>query len=441
MAHDHIMYDADPHFRIDPDTRVISYESPDKLVIIQNDHNSEIATFDIPKTIDGHDMTLCNKVQVHYINIDANNKSTRVSGVYDITDLQVSEDNPETAVFSWLISKNATSLVGTLHFVVRFACVEGSRVTYAWHTSVYTGINISQSIDNSEPIVEEYIDVLQEWYYELIAAGTTGVNVVAEATDEAIARIARNGGVIVSDTEPTLTDIKLWIKPLDPDGYNLWVRNPNTGEFAPIVSVMASTGETINIVQGTGESLTDVMSQNAVSETFKMLKHDIGFQPTALSGDTQFTFELFSSGTGYVLTGIQEYYDYYIPDHLVIPETYNGLPVVAISTTFNSGVGTVFGPTSIVVPSTVKYIAKPDGGPDTNNAFSTIWNLKVLNLLALDRLPRLDTSGGNLAEGSPDCKIYVKRSAYEAATAGDNYVPGWDVIPVEMMNKIVVVDD
>nr|DAU02050.1 MAG TPA: hypothetical protein [Caudoviricetes sp.] len=190
MAHLHPVYDTDPHFSINPDSRVITYMSTDKLIIIQEDHNSERYTFEIPRYVDGHDMMLCDQVQVHYINIDSENSKNRGTGVYKVTDLQLSPDDENVVVCSWLISQNATLYVGSLNFVLRFACTSGSKIDYAWSTGVYSSVTISKTIDNAELVIEQYADVLQAWYMELLAAGTTGVNIVVEAQNEALARLA-----------------------------------------------------------------------------------------------------------------------------------------------------------------------------------------------------------------------------------------------------------
>ena len=189
MAHTHVVYDSDPHFSINPDSRVISYTSSGKPILIQGDHNSEIVTFDLPRYIDGHDMMLCNLVQVHYINIDGNNSNNRNNGVYEVIDLQVDAEDENTCVCSWIISRNATLFVGSLNFVLRFACTTNSKIDYAWNTTVNTDLIVSTSIDNSDIVVEQYSDVLESWYWELVSAGTTGVNVVVEARDEAVAEI------------------------------------------------------------------------------------------------------------------------------------------------------------------------------------------------------------------------------------------------------------
>lgn len=165
MAHEHAMYDQDPHFTIDPDTRELKYTSPEKLTIMQGDHNSEIITFDIPRYVDGHDMSLCNHIQVHYINIDATFTSTYLSGIYEVTDktLSTDKDGNEIIVFSWLVSGNATSYVGPLSFGVRFCCVTDSLIEYSWHTTIYKKAAVSQSINNNDEFVEQHIDTLSEW--------------------------------------------------------------------------------------------------------------------------------------------------------------------------------------------------------------------------------------------------------------------------------------
>lgn len=168
MEHEHGVYDKDKHFKIDPITRQIE-NATGKVVLIQHDHDSERFTFEIPKTVEGHDMSNCNAVQIHYLNIEATTK-TDTEGLYEVDDLKDSNiinqqgENEDVVVFSWLISRNATQYVGSLNFVVRFKCVEDDgTVTYEWSTAIHKGITISESIYNSEVVVAEYADVLEKW--------------------------------------------------------------------------------------------------------------------------------------------------------------------------------------------------------------------------------------------------------------------------------------
>lgn len=156
MAVRHSVTDSDKRFIIDPVTRAIKNQSG-KLTLIQYDHNSERFTFECPHYIDGHDMSLCNKVEIHYINAGITNSKS--SGMYITDDLQIPADNPDIITFSWLISQNATRHVGKLNFVIRFACVSDDGVLeYVWNTGINSDISISKSIYNGEEFVVDYVE-------------------------------------------------------------------------------------------------------------------------------------------------------------------------------------------------------------------------------------------------------------------------------------------
>ena len=52
MAHQHGVYDTDKHFVIDSNTRKIENQSKSKITLIQNDHDSERFTFEIPRYVE-----------------------------------------------------------------------------------------------------------------------------------------------------------------------------------------------------------------------------------------------------------------------------------------------------------------------------------------------------------------------------------------------------
>lgn len=147
MAHIHSVYDTDKHFTIDPATRELVNQTPTKTRIMRYDHNSERITFDLPRMIEGHDIMKCNVVQVHYNNIDAVTNAVN-PGLYEVVDLQLSPEDDNVVICSWLISGNATNMVGPLHFRITFKCVT-DRVDYVWNTDVYKGLSVSDGINNS----------------------------------------------------------------------------------------------------------------------------------------------------------------------------------------------------------------------------------------------------------------------------------------------------
>lgn len=176
MSHEHKLRDTDPYFRIDPDTRVITDLSDKGTTIVQNDHNSEKFTFELPRFIDGHDMSMCNVVEVHYINIGSNE---RHNDVYEIPEedretIRLANSTDEALLCTWLLSQNATSLAGTLSFALRFMCTSTGEdgeaiIDYSWGTGIYTKTIITPGINNSEAVVEQYADVLEEWRQQLFS--------------------------------------------------------------------------------------------------------------------------------------------------------------------------------------------------------------------------------------------------------------------------------
>lgn len=159
MEHIHNVKDADMRFSIDAVSRRIRSESK-KTALMQNDHNSERFSFELPRYIEGHDMSECNMVEVHYLNIG---KKEQKSGKYTVVDLAVSPETDDKAVFSWLISNNATSLPGKLTFRIHFKCVEDDVITYAWHTAIFADITISDGINSDESFEMEYVDIIEQW--------------------------------------------------------------------------------------------------------------------------------------------------------------------------------------------------------------------------------------------------------------------------------------
>lgn len=196
MAHIHGVYDTDGHFIVDPDTRVMKNVSESKITIMQYDHNSERITFELPRYVDEHDMSECNIVEIHYTNKGATEQN---EGVYTVDDLQVSPEDENTVICSWLVSQNATKLAGPLHFLIRFACTTNSEIDYAWSTAPYAGLSVTRGIYNTNTVVEQHVDVLELWRRLLFGSGETDGE-----TSEAVrsyVTVAKRGGQFSSISE------------------------------------------------------------------------------------------------------------------------------------------------------------------------------------------------------------------------------------------------
>ena len=148
MPHMHPVVDSNPHFIIDVATRTATNGDASQLVIVQGDHNSERVTFELPRRIEGHDMVLCNVIQVHFSN--ASNNVTLVSnGIYTVLDAHIPEGRDDLMRFSWLIDNRATKYAGTLRFTISLKCVDDSSVTYIWKANCAKPLVVSEGIDSS----------------------------------------------------------------------------------------------------------------------------------------------------------------------------------------------------------------------------------------------------------------------------------------------------
>ena len=192
MGHLHSIYDTDKHFKIDPITRNITPESP-KKTLMQYDHNSERFTFEIPRFIEGHDMSLSDSVRIHYINI-GQTSTDRQPGVYEVDDVQISPDSDDIVIFSWLISRNCTQFNGTLNFAIRFNCVANEELDYSWGTGIFAGIKVSNGLDNSEVVIDSYVDILEQWKRDFLEH-TDGCYTEITKTKKGKLRVLVKGGI------------------------------------------------------------------------------------------------------------------------------------------------------------------------------------------------------------------------------------------------------
>ena len=201
MSHIHDVYDTDNKFIVDGVSRSIKNASTSKTMVMQFDHNSEVFTFEVPRYIEGHDMSECNRVEVHYLNIDTVTKQEN-EGIYLVDDLKVNTDDENKLTCSWLISQNATQLVGNLNFLLRFICLTDDVIDYVWNTAIFSGIYVSKGIYNSDIVAEQYIDKIKAWENRLKVVensiGSSGISPIITITP-----ITNGNKVEITDAEGT----------------------------------------------------------------------------------------------------------------------------------------------------------------------------------------------------------------------------------------------
>ena len=166
MPHTHGINDADTSFTIDPSTRSVTNKSG-KVFLVQYDHDSEKFTFQVPRYVEDHDMTLCNKIEIHYTNITRNKKEQN-DDVYVVKKEDISRSS-NSVFFTWTISSNATQLVGSLKFSITFLCLdEENNVVYEWSTDQYAGIQILAKLNHTETLVSKYPDLIEQMKQDIL---------------------------------------------------------------------------------------------------------------------------------------------------------------------------------------------------------------------------------------------------------------------------------
>lgn len=166
-THQHDVIDSDSYFIIDPITRAVENTSGSKNLLMQYDHASERYTFELPRYVEGHDMSLCTAVKVHYNNIESGTLIENAD-VNDLDDLHVDPTDANKVICSWLIKRQATQLVGSLNFLVQYLCATSDgTITYEWHSDIYKNIEIREGRNNGPAAVSDYTDILEQWRAKL----------------------------------------------------------------------------------------------------------------------------------------------------------------------------------------------------------------------------------------------------------------------------------
>ena len=185
MTHEEKIRDTETHFIINPETRAITTESASNNILVQHDHNSERFTFEVPRYVDGHDMTESTSVRIHYRNISSA-KTSQTNGVYFPDDVATFENDENTVAFTWLLSAATTQYIGSLHFSVQFVCLDGETVEYAWNTGIYKDVTVIESIHNADEVSVEVSDAIESIKKDVTNELRSDVNEMLTQVDRAV---------------------------------------------------------------------------------------------------------------------------------------------------------------------------------------------------------------------------------------------------------------
>ena len=168
-THTHVIKDVDTRFIVDPVTRQMKNVGSTKTVLVQYDHNSERFTFELPRTIEEHDMSLCDKAEVHFLNVDAKNQQKFSKSSSECTNFCLIGESSFSC--SWTVPPEATLYAGKLSFIVAYKCFDTlGNLIYSFGSDMFI-LDIKESINAGETVVTNYADILRQWKEELYNAG------------------------------------------------------------------------------------------------------------------------------------------------------------------------------------------------------------------------------------------------------------------------------
>ena len=191
-------------FTVDTKTKIITNVSGKREFAV-GDHDSERLTFQMDRYIEGHDMLLSNIACVHSFNGDTPN-------IYDIGDMVADESNPNKVIFSWLLSSAAIIAAGPIRFALRFKCTDDTgKETYSWGTKINEDMSVFNTLENSETVVRENVDILEQWQNDLFGAGESAISGIHSAAESEKQQIAQKGAEIIEsipdDYNALVTDV------------------------------------------------------------------------------------------------------------------------------------------------------------------------------------------------------------------------------------------
>jgi hypothetical protein len=133
MANHSNIKDSGLFFTIVPEKRQVVVPETHKIIGVVGDHMAEQLTFEIPKTIDGHDISGCARRYVAWKNAKG---TTGSDALVELTDPP--EDAKEGMLyFTWTVRDQLTEAKGQISFSLHFVdvVIGGGGVIYHWGTT------------------------------------------------------------------------------------------------------------------------------------------------------------------------------------------------------------------------------------------------------------------------------------------------------------------
>lgn len=135
------MTDEHDIIQINDERNFLLPEGYNAVVAHVGDVNSQIITFDIPKTYDGHNLHECGFKQITWKNLSDN-----ISGVSNLSKITREVDGENREFFEWLIPPQIAQTSGIIELSISCYDLDSSnKIAFAWNTSKNRSLVIGES--------------------------------------------------------------------------------------------------------------------------------------------------------------------------------------------------------------------------------------------------------------------------------------------------------
>lgn len=139
MLHN-VINDSGVRFQIVPSTRKITVPPAYKTIGTVGEHMSEQLTFQVPLTVDGHDIKNCARRFVTWKNVE---------GTIGHDQLEFLAEDEEWLYFTWKVRDGVTVAKGMVQFAVHFEDWADEILLYRWSTTACTECEILDTLNAS----------------------------------------------------------------------------------------------------------------------------------------------------------------------------------------------------------------------------------------------------------------------------------------------------
>ena len=186
---------CDDILTVDLDKQTIIIPSNVSVLGVESDDNVRYLHFQVPRYFCKTDLSEFS-IRINYEN------AKREGDLYDVTDVTVTDD---LITFDWLVGRYAVTYKGNVEFNVCMRDVDSEGVILREFNTTPATLPVLKGLETSEAIIEQNIDLLEQWRADLFGTGDT---VEQEIRDTGTAVLADVESAVVTYVEENAESLR-----------------------------------------------------------------------------------------------------------------------------------------------------------------------------------------------------------------------------------------